>query len=49
MNEEKKSDPVEVKHDKTENEIDENMSLLVYGNIKIRDIDTGELLVNKRF
>lgn len=49
MNEEKRSNPVEEKTEKTENEIDENMSLLVYGNIKIRDIDTGELLVNKRF
>lgn len=28
---------------------DENMSLFIYGNIKIRDVDTGELLVNMRF
>jgi hypothetical protein len=28
---------------------DENMSLFIYGNIKIRDTGTGELLVNLRF
>ncbi len=28
---------------------DENMNLFIYGNIKIRDLDTGELLVNMRF
>lgn len=33
---------------KTE-DIDENMSLFVYGNIKIRDVETGEILVNQRF
>jgi len=29
--------------------IDENMHLMVYGNIKIRDKETNEMLVNKRF
>lgn len=29
--------------------VDENMSLLIYGNIKIIDPDSGEILVNKRF
>jgi hypothetical protein len=28
---------------------DENLGLFIYGNIKIRDADTGELLVNMRF
>lgn len=30
-------------------EPDENMSLLIYGNLTIRDTETGEVLVNKRF
>jgi len=30
-------------------DIDENMSLFIYGNIKIKDVDTGEILVNQRF
>ena len=30
-------------------EVDENMSLFVYGNLLIKDVDTGEILVNKRF
>lgn len=35
---------------KTENnDVDENMSLFIYGNIKIKDVDTGEILVNQRF
>ena len=29
--------------------IDENMSLFIYGNIKIRDVETGEILINQRF
>lgn len=32
-----------------DDEPDENMRLFLYGNIKIRDVDTGEILVNKRF
>lgn len=32
-----------------EADIDENMSLFIYGNVKIRDVVTGELLVNQRF
>lgn len=28
---------------------DENLSIFVYGNIKIRDVDTGEIVVNLRF
>lgn len=28
---------------------DENMHLFVYGNLKIIDKDTGELLINKPF
>lgn len=48
MNDEDKNknsvtDPVE------SNDIDENMSLFIYGNIKIRDVETGEILVNQRF
>jgi hypothetical protein len=46
MNEEEKTEPVT---NEQETEIDENMSLIVYGNVKIRDVDTGEILVNKRF
>jgi hypothetical protein len=26
---------------------DENMHLIVYGNLKIKDVKTGEVLVNK--
>ena len=29
--------------------VDENMHLMVYGNIKIIDKETKEILVNKRF
>lgn len=29
--------------------VDENMSLFIYGNIKIRDVVTGEILINQRF
>lgn len=29
--------------------IDENMQLFIYGNLTIRDVDTGEILVNQRF
>lgn len=28
--------------------IDENTGVMIYGHIKIIDIDTGEILVNKR-
>ena len=28
---------------------DENMHLMVYGNLKIKDVKTGEVLVNKPF
>lgn len=28
---------------------DEDAHLMVYGNIKIRDIETNELLINQRF
>lgn len=28
--------------------IDENMHLFVYGNLTIKDVETGETLVNKR-
>lgn len=27
---------------------DENAGVMVYGNLKIRDLDSGEILVNKR-
>jgi hypothetical protein len=27
---------------------DENIGVMVYGNLKIVDVDTGEILVNKR-
>lgn len=27
---------------------DENTGVMVYGNLKIRDLDSGEILVNKR-
>jgi hypothetical protein len=27
---------------------DENLGIMIYGNIKIRDIDTGKILVNQR-
>lgn len=30
-------------------DIDENMNLFIYGNVKIRDVITGEVLVNQRF
>lgn len=31
-----------------ETDIDENMNLFIYGNLMIRDVDTGEILVNQR-
>ena len=27
---------------------DDDMQVMIYGNLKIRDIQTGEILVNKR-
>jgi hypothetical protein len=27
---------------------DENLGIMVYGNIKIKDLDTGKILVNTR-
>lgn len=27
---------------------DEDAHLMIYGNIKIRDVDTGEILINKQ-
>lgn len=33
----------------TDDTVDENMNLFIYGNITIRDVDTGEVLVNQRF
>lgn len=41
--ENKKSQPTD------KNETDENTHLFVYGNLKIIDKDTGEILVNKPF
>lgn len=32
-----------------ESDVDENMNLFIFGNIKIRDVETGEVLVNQRF
>lgn len=43
----KENDPVVI--EVADDEVDENMSLFIYGNIKIMDVDTGEILVNKRF
>ena len=40
-----------LKNDKTspEPEIqDENLGIMVYGNIKIKDLETGKILVNQR-
>jgi len=36
--------------DQTPNEKprDEDVGIMIYGNIKIRDLDTGKLLVNQR-
>ena len=28
---------------------DENMQVMIYGNITIRDVTSGEILLNKRF
>jgi len=28
---------------------DDDMHLMIYGNLKIRDVESGEILVNKRF
>lgn len=39
--------PVDIVVDDTD--VDENMNLFIYGNLLIRDVDTGEILVNKRF
>jgi len=27
---------------------DEDLGIMIYGNVKIRDIDTGKILVNQR-
>jgi hypothetical protein len=27
---------------------DDNLGIMVYGNIKIKDLDTGKILVNQR-
>jgi hypothetical protein len=27
---------------------DEDVGIMIYGNVKIRDIDTGKILVNQR-
>ena len=43
MDDNKEVEPVE------DSNIDENMNLFVFGNIKIKDIETGEILVNLRF
>lgn len=32
-----------------DSEVDENMTLFIYGNLKIKDVETGEILVNQRF
>jgi hypothetical protein len=32
----------------TEPRADENIGVMVYGNLRIIDVDTGEILVNKR-
>ena len=29
--------------------VDENTTLFIFGNIKIKDVETGEILVNQRF
>ena len=34
---------------KNEDAIDENMHLFVYGNLKIIDKETGQIIVNKPF
>ena len=42
-------DPTPVPGPEKEADIDENMNLFIYGNLLIRDVDTGEVLVNHRF
>jgi len=42
---EEKTTPASVENDS----VDENMSLFIYGNIQIKDVETGEILVNQRF
>jgi hypothetical protein len=44
----KDNDPVPTPIEPEENSIDENMHLFIYGNLMIRDVDTGEILVNQR-
>ncbi len=34
---------------KTPEEFDDFGAVMIYGNFKIRDLDTGETLINKRF
>lgn len=46
IQEDKSEQPVD---NENSEQVDENMSLIIYGNIKICDPDTGEILVNKRF
>lgn len=31
-----------------DSKIDEDLGVMIYGNIKIIDVDSGEMLVNKR-
>lgn len=36
-------------HDEHDSPVpDEKMGVMVYGNLRITDVDTGEVLVNKR-
>lgn len=44
----KESEPVEVENN-DESAPDETMHLFVYGNLLIKDVDTGQILVNKSF
>lgn len=36
------------KKDVAEPDLKEDVSVMIFGNIKIIDLDTGELIVNKR-
>ena len=44
-----KAEPVEPKVEEQQELTDEHMHLFVYGNLLIKDIESGQTLVNKSF
>jgi hypothetical protein len=49
MSEEKHTDTQAENRNNNQDSLNENMHLFVYGNLKISDKETGQILVNKPF